>query len=155
MRHSFFHPSLALRGIAGCLLASLLAATGAPVAAQALGSTAELRRATDQVMELVGKGDLEAGLKLLRPRSTIPEGEFDAMEAQTRLQQPVMTQRFGDKIGTEFLREERVGDSLVRLTYLDKFERRAMRWVFYAYKGRQGWMIDNFRFDDQVLLLFP
>ena len=123
--------------------------------AQPVPSATELRKVTDQIMEQVGRGNLEAGFKLMKSRTIIPPAEFDAMVGQANLQIPVISQRFGGNLGYEFLREDKVGDNLVRYTYIQRFDRHAMRWLFYNYRGKDGWVINSFRFDDQLPSLFP
>jgi hypothetical protein len=134
----------------------LLAAALAPslAGAQAVATLPELRKTTDQIMEQVGKGHIEEGFKIMKPRTVIPPAEFDAMVGQAKLQLPAMNQRFGGNLGHAFLREDKVGEFLVRYTYIHRLEKHAMRWLFFGYRGKSGWTINTFRFDDQIHLLF-
>jgi hypothetical protein len=137
------------------LLASLtLTVAFAQVHAQGVPSMTDLRKVTDAAMVKVGSGDIEGGLKEIRPFTVIPSAEFDAMMGQLPLQLPGITARFGSSIGQEFIKEDRLGDSLVRLVYVNKFEKHAMRWLFYCYKGKGGWVVNTFRFDDKWHELF-
>jgi hypothetical protein len=115
---------------------------------------ADLRRVTDGAMVKVGAGDMEGGLKDIRPLTIIPPAEFDAMLAQLPPQMPGMVARFGASIGQEFIREERLGDSMARLIYINRLERHATRWMFYCYKGKAGWVVNTLRFDDKWMELF-
>ena len=137
-------------------LAALLLLTATTLAAHAQGlpARADVRKVTDDVMAKVGKGDLEGGLKTFKPLTIIPEAEFDAMVGQAVLQSPMMASRFGPVIGYEFIREERLGESLARVLYIQRFEKHAMRWMFYLYRGKTGWVINSFRFDDKWPDLF-
>ena len=123
--------------------------------AQPVATPAEMRKVTDQIMDRVGRGDVEAGLKLLKPRTIIPEAEFDAMVGQAKLQLPMMVPRFGENLGYEFLREDRAGESLIRYVYIQKFDKHAMRWLFYIYRGKGGWVVNTFQFDDKLPSVFP
>jgi hypothetical protein len=134
--------------------AALFSLSAAQAAGQGVPSVADLRKVTDSVMAKVGGGDIEGGLKIMRPLTIIPTAEFDVMLGQVPLQLPGISARFGASMGQEFLKEEKLGDSLVRLIYLHKFERHAMRWIFYCYKGKSGWVINTFRFDDKWQELF-
>lgn len=125
-----------------------------PVSAQGLSTLAEIRKVTDSAMEKVGRGDIEAGLKTFRHLTIIPAAEFDAMLGQLPMQVPGMSSRFGASIGYEFIKEDKVGESLARFTYINKFERHATRWYFYCYKGKSGWVVNTFRFDDKLHELF-
>lgn len=122
--------------------------------AQGVPSLQDFRKRTDATMERVGKGDIEGGLRSIRPLSVVPQAEFDAMLGQASLQLPLIKARFGESLGYEFIKEEVLGSSLARITYIHKFERHAMRWIFYAYKGKSGWVVNTFRFDDKWHELF-
>jgi hypothetical protein len=130
---------------------ALLALVGASLAAQSQGlpDVEDIKKVTDAVMAKVGKGDSEAGLKSFKSLTVIPEAEFDAMVGQAALQAPMIAARFGQVIGHEFIREDRIGESLARITYIQRFEKHAMRWMFYVYRGKTGWVINSFRFDDK------
>jgi hypothetical protein len=132
----------------------LLLASSAFADQKGLDTRVQIRAVTDQVMTKVGSGDLEGGLALMQPLTVIPTSEFEAAAGQVKLQAPMYSQRYGPQIGSEFIKEEKVGDSLVSLTYLAKFEHHAMRWQFYCYHAKAGWVIDTFRFDDQIQGLF-
>jgi hypothetical protein len=122
--------------------------------AQGLETLKKLRETTDAIMVKVGSGDIEGGLKAVKPLSIVPEAEIEAAIGQAKLQLPVMTTRFGQVIGHEFIREDRVGESLARIVYIQRFEKHAMRWMFYCYKSSNGWVINTFRFDDRWPDLF-
>ncbi len=117
--------------------------------AQGVPELADIRKLTDVVMTKVGSGDLEGGLKAFRHLTVIPAPEFDSMVGQAALQAPLMASRFGQVIGHEFIGEDRIGESLARLNYIQRFEKHAMRWTFYLYRGKSGWVINTFRFDDK------
>lgn len=122
--------------------------------AQGVPTLQDLRQRTDAAMERVGNGDIEEGLKSIKPLTIIPAAEFDAMLGQVPLQLPAIKARFGESLGYEFIREESLGSSLARLTYIHKFDKHAMRWMFFAYKGKSGWVVNTFRFDDKWHELF-
>lgn len=123
--------------------------------ADSLKSAAEARQLTDRVMTRLAAGDLEGGLRLAKPYLIIPEAEFEAMLGQAKLQRPAMSQRFGKSIGREFLREDKVGESFLRIVQIQKFEKHATRWTFIFYRGSEGWVLNTFHFDDNVRALFP
>jgi hypothetical protein len=143
-----------MRTLIHCFFAIVLVASSLPGAAQGLPSLPDVRKVTDGAMEKVGRGDIEAGLKSVRHLLIIPPAEFDAMLGQLPVQVPGMSARFGPSIGYEFIKEDKIGESVARLTYIHKFERHAMRWYFYCYKGKSGWVINTFRFDDKLHELF-
>jgi hypothetical protein len=136
------------------VLGCILLVAWLPAMGQGLTTLAEIRKVTDGAMERAGRGDIEGALKSFRFLTIIPPAEFDAMLGQIPLQLPGISARFGEPIGHEFLKEEKLGEALARLTYLQKFEKHAMRWYFYCYRGKGGWVINTFRFDDKIHEIF-
>jgi hypothetical protein len=131
------------------LLCLPLLAVATSANAQGLPQIADVKALTDKVMTSVAKGDLEGGLKMFKSQTIIPSAEFDAMMGQAVTQMPLMTARFGNTLGQEFIKEVRVGESLAELIYIHRFDKHAMRWQFYLYRGKNGWVINTFRFDDR------
>ncbi len=105
-------------------------------------------------MAAFGREDFDSGYGLLKPYWPIPVVEIDNVINQTKIQWPIVQQRFGKPIGSEFVKEEKAGASFVRLTYLQKFEKHAVRWLFVFYKPKEEWLINTVTFDDQVGRLF-
>jgi hypothetical protein len=99
--------------------------------AETFPSSAAAKDFTDKVMVKVAAGDIDGGLKMMKPYTIVPAPEFDSMVGQTALQLPIITARFGKGIGSEFIKQDKAGESLVRLFYVAKHERHAMRWFFY------------------------
>ena len=147
------HKSRRLRAL--LVSTALVVLCAASAIAQPVATPEDLRRLTEQIMDKVDSGDVDDAFRLLRPRTIIGESEFDALAAQAKLQVALVGQKFGGNLGHELIRQDRVGESLVRYVYLDKFDRYALRWVFYGYKGKGGWIIHTFRLDDQLPAIFP
>ena len=105
---------------------------------------------SDKVMAQVSSGDLRGGLEALKPYTVVPAAEFDAMIGQAELQQPMLAARFGKSIGYELLRNDTVGQSLVQLIYLHKYERHATVWRFIFYRTGSGWTLNTFKYVDDI-----
>jgi hypothetical protein len=123
--------------------------------ADTLKGPVEARQLTDRIMAKVGDGDIESGIRLIKPFLIIPSAEFDVMLDQLKMQQPLMTQRFGKSIGYEFIREDKVGENLLRIIQIHRFEKHVMRWSFFFYRGKNGWVLNTFKTDDDIRQLFP
>ena len=106
------------------------------------------------VMELVAKGETEKGVMLTKPYTIIPDHEFEGMLSALRMQAPMIEQRFGKTIGVELASVEEVGRSLMMVMYIQKFEKHLMRWKFYFYKPKNGWVLNTFNSDDKIQLMF-
>jgi len=106
------------------------------------------------VMELVGTGEVEAGVKLIKPYLIIPDHEFEGVLESLRLQMPAIEKRFGKTVGMEFSQVQEVGESLMLVMYIQKFEKHVMRWKFYFYKPEDTWVLNTFNTDDKIQLMF-
>jgi hypothetical protein len=122
--------------------------------ADVLKTPADARSLADKVMAKVGAGDATGGLQLAKPYLIIPESEFGVVLEQVKLQEPVLARRFGSTIGTEYLRTDAAGENLLRIVYVHRFEKHPMRWSFYFYRGKQGWVLNSFKSDDDIRQFF-
>ena len=135
-------------------LALLLLCIPIAAVADGLSSIANARAVADATMEKFGLEEFERGYESLKPYWPLPIVEIDNLSNQTRTQWPLVQQRFGKSLGTEFIKEEKVGEAFVRFTYIQKFERHAVRWLFVFYKPKSEWLINGVTFDDQIGRLF-
>lgn len=119
-----------------------------------LKDTQAARELSDQMMKLIAAGDMEAGIRLAKPYLVIPDAELEAMIGQAKLQAPMLAQRFGKPIGSEFIREERAGENLLRILQICRHEKHVTRWSFYFYRGAAGWVLNTFNFDDNIKAVF-
>ena len=117
--------------------------------AQGLPSIQDIRAITDKAMEKVSSGNIEDGLNSFKEYTIVPTAEFDALVGQSKNQWPLLVGRFGKSVDYEFIEQREVGNYLASLVYIHRFEKHAMRWMFYLYRGKNGWVINTFRFDDQ------
>lgn len=57
-------------------------------------------------------------------------------------------------MGYEFIRAEKVGESLLKLSYIEKTQKQAIPWQFIFYKTPTGWGVSAFNNGDNVDSLF-
>ncbi len=150
--------AFALRLQASSLIIFSLFALHAPASLaqgkQTLPDVSAARSLTGAVMAKVAAGEMEAGLRLMQPYFVIPDADFEAAVGQAKQQVPAMTQRFGKAIGAEFLREDQVGQRLLRITQAQLFEQHATRWSFFFYRTPKGWVLNTFQYDDNIKSFF-
>jgi hypothetical protein len=125
-----------------------------PALADRLPDPAAVRALSDKAMAQVGSGRVDEGLRLLKPYSAAEPAEFDGLIAQVNKQMPAMEARFGKVVGHEWVREDRAGESLLQMSYLQKYELSGIRWVLRYYHSPTGWLLDSMTFDPQVELLY-
>lgn len=60
---------------------------------------------------------------------------------------------YGNIVGLEKIREEKIGSSIIRLVYVLKFDLAPTVWEFYFYNPKGEWFLANVMFNDQFQLL--
>jgi hypothetical protein len=122
--------------------------------ADVLKSEAEIRPFADSVMAKVGAGDVSGAFALMKPYTIIPSSEFEATASNSKAQRELVGTRFGSAAGYEFVDQAKVGQSLLRLTYIEKTQRHALPWMFYFYRSPEGWVLNSFLWNDNMPGLF-
>ncbi len=120
-----------------------------------LKNLADVKTFSEGFMGLVGSGKHDEAFKRARSIIIIPLVELDAVVAQANSQMPQIIARAGKPKGYEFIREQKVGESLIRHQYIARHERFAMRWNFVFYNTGSGWVLAEFKFDTNLSSLFP
>jgi len=124
------------------------------VAAGALQDAAAARALSDRITAHFLKGEFVQGLDLAKPYWPLPEVEIDGLVNNINTQWVVVQKRFGAPVGTEFVREERLGTSFIRYYYLHKFDNHALYWRFTYYRASDDWKINGITFQDSLQDLF-
>jgi succinate dehydrogenase/fumarate reductase flavoprotein subunit len=138
------------------ILASLLGCTVlASSASAAVLKAEELATFTTKVMAKVGKGDLAGAFAEMKPYTIVPSAEFETLKLGTKSQRDMVGGRFGKTIGHECFGAEKRGESLIRITCIEKTEKHALPWRFYFYRTPTGWVLNSFYWNDQLPALFP
>lgn len=119
-----------------------------------LTTAADARKLAEQAMSFVRQEKFAEAYAAVKPFWPLPAIEIDGLANQMNTQWPVVQQRYGKTVATEFIREGRIGESFVQYTYLQKFERHAIRWTFVFYKPSDHWLVNAVSWDDGVHQLF-
>jgi hypothetical protein len=132
----------------------LLLMMAASAKADVFVSENDLRPFTDKIMEMVIKGELKKAFNTIKPYIVTSEAELQAAAQNSETQRIQLGERYGAPIGYEFIGQKKVGDSLVRIIYLEKLEKQALIWAFYFYKSKNGWVINGVVWDEQMTLIY-
>ena len=138
---------------------TLLAAAGFALAASiahadTLKTEADLKPFAERVMASVSNSGIAVAFNVMKPYTTLPDAEFKAALLASETQRDQFGARYGKSIGYEFVSQKKLGDSLVRIVYLEKTEKHAYPWLFHFYRTRAGWVLDSFLWNDQASQLF-
>ena len=127
---------------------------GACAQAAGLEGAEAIRSFSDQIMTQVADDDLAAAFELIEQHSVVEVKAVQAMSAKAVEQRKLLSQRIGAPIGFEWISTKSVGDSLMRLQYLEKTPKHALLWSFYFYKTADGWLLSTWTRDEQYEQLF-
>ena len=108
----------------------------------------------EEFMKLVGVDELDEAFQVLKPYWIFPENEWTELQIDTSQQMAMIEPRFGQTIGYDFVRAEVVGDTVLRLIYIQKRERHLLRWRFIFYKPYDRWILNACLWDDEIEALF-
>jgi hypothetical protein len=136
--------SLALLSLSLCNVAS----------ADVFKSEELLQPFAETIMAKVGKGELDAAFKAMTPYMIVPQAELDSLIVNTRAQRGIVGARFGKTVGFECLGQKKVGQSLIKVTCIERTEKHALPWLFYFYKAPGGWVLNSFTWNDNLPSLF-
>ena len=115
---------------------------------------AALRQTLEGVVASIATGNYSGAWKELKPVSVVPAAEFEVFEAQFASQVGTTLQRYGAPTGYEIVKDQKVGSSLVQMTFVVRYEKAPMRWLFIAYRAEKGWVVTDFKFDGNTSALF-
>jgi len=123
-------------------------------AAQALPSADAAVALSDRVMQHVAAGRTLEGFDLARPHALVTNAQMDEFIQQVATHQATWDARFGKSTGYELLRNDTVGESLIRTIFLHRFDEHAIVWYFIWYRGTKGWVLNRFVFLEDSTKLF-
>lgn len=126
----------------------------APSIANTLNNTSETREFAQELVTLFANEKFSEALNKSKKYWPLPEVEIDNMANKITMQWPVIQQRFGKAIGTELVKEQRIGNSFHRYYFLHKFENHAIYWRFDFYKAKENWKINRIVFKDDLDTLY-
>lgn len=122
-------------------------------AKESFASKAQAKQVFDAAMQKVAAGDMDGAFALVEPYIPMEAKELESMKAQFMKQREIVHARYGNPLDIEFYGEQSLKEIFVRYTYIEKFERHALRWLITIYKPADAWVIDAFLFDDAVAAL--
>ena len=107
---------------------------------------------TAEFFKLMQAGKISEAYDGLFVGSQIPAQKpqaVDMLKRQTSSGLPL----YGNIVGIEKIRDEKIGNSIVRLVYVLKSEVAPTIWEFYFYKPKNEWFLANVKFNDQFQLV--
>ncbi len=124
------------------------------VQASELKKESHVEDAVEASMEILKKGTIAEFIESLRPIWNKPGAEIDAIKKQISNQRIEAHKRFGATLDVQYINLENVEDILIRIQYIEKFEKTAMRWTFIFYRPDETWYLNSFIWDQNIDVLF-
>lgn len=131
-------------------LITLMSLSFGAVAEESLKNVRSTKRVAENIISQIEQGKEDEAFKQLKAYWPLAPGEIDDLLAHTKDQRRLVKERFGQPLSVEFIRTEEVGASLVRHTFIEKFERHALRWQLSFYKPADHWVVNTIYWDDKV-----
>jgi hypothetical protein len=122
--------------------------------AKEIKNQTEARDLTKKFMSLVSLGQIDAAFAEVKDLVVIPQAELEVLSQKIKSQMPLYLSRYGKSVGSEFISEAKTGDSLYKVVYIQKFDKHIIRWQFIYYKPKAMWILNSFKFDDDISGVF-
>ena len=138
------------------LIGVLIFLGGALVFAQDVGffSERDMKDYCERIVNHIQRGEVESAFELMKSQWLFDPAEIDSAKEKTVSQLAGLPRRFGSPMAVAEVGVERVSDFLIRFTYVVKYERHLLRWLFTFYRARGSWILNAFWWDDNVSELF-
>lgn len=114
----------------------------------------EARDLTNKFVSLVSLGKIDAAFAEIKDLVVIPHAELEVLSEKIKAQMPLYLSRYGKSIDGEFISESKVGTSLYKIVYIQKFDRHVIRWQLIYYKPKTVWILNSLKFDDDISGVF-
>ena len=102
---------------------------------------------SNRLMIEISRGKIQQAWRKVKANSVIPPERVDAFAADYQNHYNQTIQYFGQPLGVELVAQEAHGRSLLRVTYLLKYDVTGVAWYLYFYRLNNQWAISEFNFD--------
>ncbi len=127
-----------------------LTSTINPITEEQIQDAEEIRGTCEEIMSHMGKGDFDSGFEVIKKHTWLPEKEINNALEGSKPQLELLSNRFGEFIGHEFVSEEFVSPSLANYVYLAKCRNHVLVFNFTFYKATDNWTLNNFYWNDNL-----
>lgn len=108
----------------------------------------------DRFLTLMVEEDIEKAFNIVEEQWPFAIAEIQRLESSTIKQLDSVKGRYGNILGYELVKEEKIKDTFVKYIYVMKYEKHIIRWKFIFYKPDDSWILNSFNFDDSINELF-
>jgi hypothetical protein len=110
------------------------------VAQAFLDSIEKIDTTLDRFVQQIQASHIKEAVDILVPHWPLDRSEMDAFASKTKDSLPTISARFGKSLGFEKFRSCKVGNSIYKTQYLQKFEKSFVVWSFDFNNSGSGWI---------------
>ena len=136
------------------VLSTILLVSGLNIFANNLITISDTKDICKNSLYSIQKGKVNKAFNDVKKFWPLPPAEIDNVAYQTKVQLDMVSKRFGNAIGIDFIRTKEAGKSFLEHTYILKYENTSIRYICTFYKPSDKWLINSIRWDDKTSLLF-
>jgi len=107
----------------------------------------------DTFFKIFEQKGTDASIDYIYSTNTYLSGNLSA-NLKIKAELKKVTSMLDNYYGYEKIDEQFLGKSYLKLTYIARFKRQPIRFIFILYKPEKKWQLQQFKFDDKVSKLF-
>ena len=146
-----------LGGLAGgAVVGGIFGLFGRGAAYASAAPDASAKAIPEALMNKLKAGEVDSFASGVRGNmATIPDAEFAVFKANLTEFRALCAKSYGTSLGEfELIREQSAGQTMVRLIYLEKFEKGGVAWDFQMYHSPDGWKLSSVDWNRTLNLAF-
>ncbi|MCA9395950.1 MAG: hypothetical protein KC649_02165 [Candidatus Omnitrophica bacterium] len=110
----------------------------------------EAQNAIESALDFITQDKVEEGLAGLIPYFPIQEDVLEQLLLELNGGHTAAVETLGNSVGFNFIGIRNLRDVMVEITYLERFEKSALRWRFYLYKSSKSWTFHSIQMDGDI-----
>ena len=112
-----------------------------------LTSPEEVLSYANEVVMNISRARFSEAWRRMRTNSAIPGSQLDAFIRSYDSHYVRTIQHFGPSVGVELISQQMTGSSMMKISYLVKYEVTGVAWFMYFYRLDNQWLLTEFNYD--------
>ncbi|MGD9663433.1 MAG: hypothetical protein AB7U63_19475 [Porticoccaceae bacterium] len=129
------------------LVCGLLLILSFSIQASTLSSPQKALEFSNAVVMNISRGRFDDAWRSIKENASIPQGRINEFAREYDSHYVRTIQHFGPSTGVELIGKDMSGKSMLRVTYLVKYEITGVAWYMYFYRVRDSWVLSEFNYD--------
>ena len=125
-----------------------------PLFSQSLKSVEDVNKLATDVMNKLVARQFNLGIDLFKPYTILKESDLNVIKTQIESKLQTIESNYGICVGYELVFNEQIGESLLKIIELQKYDKYALRWNMVFYNNGEEWKLVNISYNDNIIDLF-